>query len=205
MPIAFGIRMSTKRILAHLLLLHVLLGVSPQSIAANWGIVLNGKAIHIDADRDWNENNWGLGFEREFNPDDRWVKLAVGGGFVDSQDAMSYMAGGGLKRRFRMPAIGQNFYIDVGAVGFFMTRRDIDKNRPFPGVLPTVTFGTRHVALNLAYLPGSAAHQVAGIHYLDPNVDGIYFLQMRLSPGLFSPMRSRLRTSFAFNRDTITR
>jgi len=35
--------------------------------ARDWNVVLNGKAIHIGANRDWNEDNWGLGLEREFD------------------------------------------------------------------------------------------------------------------------------------------
>ncbi len=179
----------------------LLIGFGPLTTqASDWGIVLNGKAFHVDAAHDWNETNLGLGFEREFGAHSRWVKLAVGSGFVDSQNEMSYMAGGGLKRRFHVPSVGPDFYLDVGAVGFMMTRQDIDNNKPFPGILPTFTVGTRNFALNLAYLPGSAADQVAGIRNLDPDIDAIFFMQIKLSPRLFSPTTRRSR----FNRFAYT-
>jgi len=155
--------------------------------ASDWGIVLNGKAVHVDSSYDWNERNWGLGFEREFHSEARWVGLALGSGFVDSQDSMSYLGGGGLKRRFRPP--GRRIYFDVGVVGFMMTRTNIDKSRPFPGFLPTFTVGSPQIALNIAYLPGAAADAVAGVRNLDPGIDSIWFLQLRLSPQLFSPRR----------------
>jgi hypothetical protein len=165
--------------------------------ASDWGIVVNGKAYHVNSTYDWNENNWGLGFEREFNQRSRWVRMAVGSGFIDSQNSMSYMGGGGLKRRFLIPRIGQDFYVDIGAVAFLMTRQDINNNKPFPGLLPTLTVGSRHIAVNLAYLPGSVADAVSGIRTIDPNIDAIYFVQLRLSPRLFTPMGSRLRTALA--------
>src|SRR5262245_7870515 len=46
-----------------------------------WDLVLNGRAVHVNAARDWNEDNWGLGFEREFASDTPWVKLALANGF----------------------------------------------------------------------------------------------------------------------------
>jgi hypothetical protein len=30
-----------------------------------WDIVVNGRSLHVNATHDWNEDNWGLGFERE--------------------------------------------------------------------------------------------------------------------------------------------
>src|SRR5262245_6008133 len=67
----------------------------------NWDVVLNGRAVHMNATKDWNEDNWGLGIEHEFNSTGRWIKLAMANGFQDSMGDPSYMAGGGLKRRFR--------------------------------------------------------------------------------------------------------
>lgn len=154
--------------------------------AGQWDVVLNGKALHVDADKDWNESNWGLGFEHEFNPEGRWVKVALGNGFVDSMDEMSYMAGGGIKRRFRVPVGQRRVHIDLGAIGFFMTRHDVNGNRPFPGMLPAVSVGTRQFALNLTYLPGQIAERIAGARTADPALDGIVFLQFKLNSRLFS-------------------
>src|SRR5690606_17687 len=127
-------------------------GLSSPASAQDWSLVLNGKSIHVNSSKDWNEQNWGLGLEREFDADARWVKVAVVNGFRDSQDEMSYMAGGGIKRRFRLDPLAEGLFIDVGVIGFVMTRQDVRNNEPFPGLLPAMTVGTRRVALNVTYL-----------------------------------------------------
>src|SRR5262249_47519608 len=114
---------------------------------SNWGLVLNGRAVHMNASGDWNEDNWGLGVEREFSSSTSpWVKVALANGFSDSMGNPSYMAGGGLKRRFEVGS--RNFYVDVGGVAFLMTRENVNGDRPFPGILPAATFGFKRVALN---------------------------------------------------------
>jgi len=171
------------------------LGLFGTAHAGQWDIVLNGKSVHVDADKDWNESNYGLGFEHEFNPEARWVKVALGSGFVDSDDQMSYMGGGGLKRRFRLPLGQRSVHVDLGAVGFVMTRQDVNNNKPFPGILPAFSVGTRHFAVNLTYLPGQIAERVAGARTADPNLDGIVFVQLKLNSRLFGfggSSRSRL-------------
>jgi len=180
------------------MILAMSLAASGAAAESEWGLVLNGKSVHVDAARDWNESNWGLGFELEFEPEARWVKVAVGSAFRDSQNNISYLVGGGIKRRYRFPRLNDNLYFDIGGVGFMMTREDIDHNRPFPGLLPTFTLGSRHVAVNFSYLPGSAAHKVSGVRALDPSLDGIYFIQLRLDAGLFAP-KGRRRAIFADN------
>jgi hypothetical protein len=173
------------------------LALSATADAGQWDVVLNGKAIHVDADKDWNENNWGLGFEHEFNPESRWVKLALGSGFRDSEDAMSYMGGGGIKRRFRLPVGQRRVHVDVGAIGFVMTRRDVGANAPFPGILPAFSVGTRQFAVNLTYLPGQLAEQVANARTADPNLDGIFFVQFKVNSKLFGFGSGRLSERFA--------
>src|SRR5262245_57731323 len=81
---------------------------SAQSNGA-WDVVLNGHAIHMNAARKWNEENWGLGLEREFATESRWIKVALANGFQDSMGNPSYMAGGGIKRRFRLHS--EDFYV----------------------------------------------------------------------------------------------
>ena len=161
------------------------LGLISTTNAGQWDVVLNGKSIHVDSDRDWNESNWGLGFEHEFNPEARWVKLTLANGFRDSEDEMSFMGGGGIKRRFRLPVGERRVHVDVGAIGFFMTRDDVDNNQAFPGILPAVTVGTRQFAVNLTYLPGQVAERVAHARTADPNLDGILFVQFKLNSRLF--------------------
>jgi hypothetical protein len=151
---------------------------------STWNVVLNGRAVHIDAAAEWNEANWGLGLEKEFDTGSRWVKVALANGFKDSLGEPSYMAGGGLKRRFR--PMYNDFYIDVGAVAFLMTREDVNHSRPFPGILPAMTIGTRHVALNVTYLPQHAVNELTNANRRDPSMNGILFLQVKLNAGMFS-------------------
>lgn len=158
------------------------LGLAGTADAGRLDVVLNGKSFHVNSDRDWNESNWGLGFEYEFNPESRWVKLALGNGFIDSDEQMSYMAGGGIKRRFRLPIGDRRFFFDVGAIGFVMKRHDVNGNAPFPGILPAFSFGTSRVALNATYLPGGLADRVTNVRFTDPNLDGVAFLQLKFTP-----------------------
>jgi hypothetical protein len=51
-----------------------------------WDIVVNGRSHHIDAAYQWNEDNYGLGVEREFATTSRWIKVALGNTFMDSMN-----------------------------------------------------------------------------------------------------------------------
>jgi hypothetical protein len=148
-----------------------------------WGVVLNGRAVHMNAAKDWNEDNWGLGMEREFASTGPWVRMALVNGFQDSMGDPSYMAGGGLKRRFRPR--GDDFYVDVGGIAFLMTRDTVNGGRPFPGLLPAATFGFKRVAVNLTYLPESAVNDVTNSRRYDPSMHGVFFLQLKLDASLF--------------------
>jgi hypothetical protein len=149
----------------------------------SWDVVFNGRAVHVNAARDWNEDNWGVGFEREFATSSPWVKIALANGFKDSMGNPSYMAGGGIKRRFLMGS--QDFYIDLGGVAFVMTRQDVNHNQPFPGVLPAATFGFKRVALNMTYMPEAAVDRVTNSKKFDPSMEGVFFLQFKLDASLF--------------------
>jgi hypothetical protein len=162
--------------------------------AEEWNVVLNGKAIHVGASREWNEDNWGLGFEREFGVRSRWVKAAFANGFRDSGDGMSYMAGVSIKRRFPMRSTVRGLYFDVGVAGFLMTREDVHDNRPFPGVLPTMTVGIRNFGLNLSYIPGRFADEVTNSKSADPGMDGIFFIQAKFAPRILGFGHARRET-----------
>ncbi|HUQ52008.1 MAG TPA: hypothetical protein VM692_07285, partial [Gammaproteobacteria bacterium] len=95
----------------------------------------------------------------------------------------SYMAGGGLKRRFWMGS--QDFYVDLGGVAFLMTRQDVNHNQPFPGILPAATFGFKRVALNVTYMPEAAVDRVTNSKKYDPAMEGVFFLQLKLDASLF--------------------
>ena len=189
-PLIFIATWETRMKLSNLLKSLVAVGtltftLLPSTGSAQTSIVLNGKAIHLNSSRDWNEANWGLGIEREFDSYSRWVKVAMANGFVDSQDNMSYMVGGGIKRRFRFTGVSDNFHVDFGAVAFLMSRADVNNRTPFPGILPAMTVGSKRVALNVTYLPRAWADKATNITRVDPTVSGIVFLQLKLDASLF--------------------
>jgi hypothetical protein len=168
---------------------------SRQALAqGDWDVVLNGRSVHVNADREWNEDNWGLGVEHEFNTSGRWVKVALANGFKDSTGEPSYMAGGGLKRRFRM--FSDNLYFDVGVVGFLMTREGVNHNQPFPGALPAMTFGSKRVAVNVTYMPDKIVDRVTKANVTDPNMAGVFFVHLKLDSSLFG-LRGRNRQFLA--------
>jgi hypothetical protein len=151
--------------------------------AGPWDVVVNGRSIHLNAAHERNEDNWGVGIEREFASERRWVKVALANAFTDSMGDRSYMAGGGLKRRFHIHS--DDFYVDVGAIAFLMTRETVNRNQPFPGVLPAASFGFRRVALNVTYLPESVVDRVTSSSRHDPSMEGVFFLQLKLDASLF--------------------
>ena len=148
----------------------------------SWDVVLNGRAVHINAAREWNEDNWGLGLEHEFATSTPWIKVALANGFKDSMGKPSYMAGGGIKRRFTM---SRDFYVDLGGVAFVMTCENVNHNEPFPGVLPAATFGFKRVALNMTYMPELVVDRVTNSKQHDPTMQGVFFLQLKLDASLF--------------------
>ena len=154
----------------------------PALCQSDWGIILNGHSVHLNAEQDWNEDNWGLGVEREFNSRGRWVGVALANGFEDSQGEPSYMAGGGIKRRFRL--FDNAWYLDLGAVGFVMTRENVDHNRPFLGAVPALTLGSKRIAINVTYTSDKHMDRANDAVLLDPAITGVLFIQLRLDASL---------------------
>ena len=149
--------------------------------AGSINAVLNGKSYHINSSYDWNENNTGLGIEYEFEQTSAWKTIAMANGFRDSADGMSYMAGAGLHRRlFETDRLDQ-FYIYAGLSAFVMTRDDVNDGSPFPGVLPSISIGTSKLGFNLTYMPRAAIENTTNSQVLDPTIDGIVFLQFKVS------------------------
>ncbi len=148
--------------------------------AGSLQLVINGRSHHIDSDYDWNENNSGFGIEYEFEPRSRWIKSVLANGFRDSQDNVSYMVGGSLHRRLLTTERLAGFHIDAGVTAFLMTRERINDNRPFPGLLPSVSVGNRYVGLNLSYIPKVVVRDFARANVLDPDINGVVFLQFKI-------------------------
>lgn len=155
--------------------------------AGGFSAVLNGRSIHIDASEDWNEDNVGLGLEYRFDSDSRWRKQLMVNGFRDSNEEMSYMAGAGLHRNLYFTERLDGFYVDAGINGFLMTRRSINDNRPFPGIVPSLSIGNRNVGVNLTYLPVGAIEKLLNARMSDDTVSGIFFLQFKVGVSLLLP------------------
>jgi hypothetical protein len=151
--------------------------------AGEFSTVINGKSYHLNASEDWNGDNYGLGLEYEFATETRWKKRLMANGFRDSNDQMSYMAGGGLHRNLYSGDHLKGLYVDAGINAFLMTRKDINDNRPFPAALPSVTVGNRYVGLNLTYLPRKAVEQLYDSEMMDQSISGIVFLQFKMNVG----------------------
>ena len=143
--------------------------------------MLNGKSYHIDSSYDWNEQNTGLGIEYEFTQKSAWKKVAMANGFRDSMNEMSYMAGFGLQRRLYETEQFAGFYVYGGLNAFLMTREDVNGGNPFPGILPSLSIGNRNVGLNVTYLPSQAVEEMTNSKFVDPTIDGIVFLQFKVS------------------------
>lgn len=162
-----------------LLALLIVLPVS-QAQAGVFNAVINGRSVHVGATADWNENNLGLGLEYQFASESRWKKRIMVNGFRDSNDDMSYMAGAGLHRNLFATNSLKGFYVDAGINAFFMTRTDVNDNRPFPGVVPSLTVGNRHMGFNFTYLPVSAVERMFDLKLIDDTVSGIFFVQFKV-------------------------
>jgi hypothetical protein len=120
--------------------------------AGELSLLVNGKAIHIDtpAGTHLNEKNWGLGLQYDWDiVNKKWVPFAAVSGFSDSNKNPSYYAGGGVLRRFQF----DDTHVDLGLIGFLMTRKDYKNDQPFFAALPAFSMGTNRVSLNMTYIP----------------------------------------------------
>lgn len=126
--------------------------LSQQVIADSVNLIINGKAIHENKGN-YNEENWGLGFEYNFTEKNNWINFLNGGFFKDSLSNNSNYLGGGSKRRFLLGTDKDGWHIDAGITAFVMTRKDHNNNRPFFGALPYLSVGTERFAINMTYIP----------------------------------------------------
>lgn len=135
-----------------LLVTVICLSFSQQITANTVNLIINGKSVHEDK-KDFNEKNWGLGFEYNFAEDKKWINFINGGYFKDSLSNTSRYLGGGSKRRFLLEADNEGWHIDAGLAAFLMTRKNYNGNKPFFGALPYLSVGTGKVAINATYIP----------------------------------------------------
>ena len=170
----------TSAALRRLALLALIAGAQAAA-AGQLSTVVNGKSYHIGSERDWNEANYGLGFEYAFDTRSRWKPVVMANGFLDSESNMSYMAGGGLHRTVIASDRLDGLHVDLGLNAFLMSRQDVDDGRPFPGLLPSLTIGTRTVGINLSYVPKSAVRDLSDERSMDRDIRGIVFLQLKFN------------------------
>ncbi len=158
----------------------VALPTSP-AVAGKFNAVINGKSHHFNSTYDWNENNFGLGIEHEFDSVSAWRTTVMANGFRDSTDKMSYMAGAGLHRRLFETERLSGFYVYAGLNAFIMARDDVEDSKPFPGLLPSVSIGNEKIGFNLTYLPRQAVEVTTQSNIVDPTISGILFVQFKVS------------------------
>jgi len=115
-------------------------------------VVLNGKAIHSGSGN-YNEDNWGVGFEYDIKAEDKWIPFVAGSTFKDSNDQTSNYLGGGYKYRVPLEKDKDGWRVDFSFIAFLMTRKDYNNNEPFLGALPFIAIGTSKVMLNVTYIP----------------------------------------------------
>ena len=151
------------------------------ALAGKFNAVINGRSYHFNSTYDWNENNYGLGVEHEFESNSAWRTTVMANGFRDSTDNTSYMAGAGLHRRLFETERLSGLYIYAGLNAFVMTRGDVENSKPFPGILPSVSIGNEKVGFNLTYLPRQAVEVTTQSQIVDPTISGILFVQFKVS------------------------
>ena len=151
------------------------------AMAGKTSAIINGKSYHLNSSYDWNEDNYGFGVEYEFEQESVWKKVVMANGFRDSTRKVSYMAGAGLHRRLYETDALAGFHVYAGINAFVMTREDVNGNKPFPGLLPSIMIGNDHVGFNLTYLPRKAVEETVNAGIVDPTITGILFLQFKVS------------------------
>lgn len=148
-----------------LIILILSLAFTQQVYANELHVIINGKAIH-DNKKDFNEDNWGLGFEYDFKEKAKWINFINGGFFKDSLSNTSKYLGGGSKRRFLFTDDEDGLHVDIGLNAFLMTRKDYKGNKPFFGALPFLSVGTDKYAVNVTYIPA-----------INPKYEALWFFQ----------------------------
>ncbi len=128
--------------------------ISPAVNANELQIIISGKAIHLgDNGKEMNESNYGLGLQYDINTHRRWIPMVNFASFKDSNSNTSKYIGGGIKRRFKLSTGQQRPSLDLGVIGFTMTRPGYNNDDPFIGVLPFVSLNNEWGGVNATYIP----------------------------------------------------
>ena len=141
--------------------------------ADNLSLLVNGKSIHTNKNKNtqYNESNYGFGLHYELAKSTQsWIPFVTVSGFKDSHNQASYYAGGGYMRRMMLSRKLNYLHLDAGMIGFVMTRQDYKSGEPFVGALPALSLGTRDISVNVTYIPK--------VH---PKMAELWFFQLKLS------------------------
>ena len=132
----------------------MLLGLiaSTQLQAHELQMVISAKAIHV-GQNDLNENNYGVGFQYDFDEQQRWIPLINMASLKDSNNKTSRYIGAGIKRRFKLRAGNEPLNFDIGVAGLVMKRPDYNDEKPFWGALPFVSLNNSWGGVNATYVP----------------------------------------------------
>jgi hypothetical protein len=147
-------------------------GCFPAAQANDLSVLVNGKAVHLDApaNANYNESNWGFGLQYDFTDDDKeWVPMLNASGFRDSNDNPSYYLGGGIMRRYHFSEDPKGVRAELGGIAFMMKREGFRNGDWFPGVLPAWAVGTDRVMLNMTFAPK-----------VDPKSTAFIFFQLKI-------------------------
>ena len=148
----------------------VILLYSTSSYSGELSVLVNGKSVHLNTDEEYNENNLGIGFQYDFcYSADKFIRSVIASGFIDSKNNTSYYVGGGYARRFLISTSFDCFHIDIGAVGIFISRKDLNNRTPFFCVLPELSVGTNKLSMNVSYVPK-----------VGPSAEEILFFQLKI-------------------------
>jgi hypothetical protein len=128
-------------------------------------LIVSGKSVHLNSDTSFNEKNWGLGFEYDFEERNKWIPFITGLAFKDSLKNTSKYLGGGTKRRFLLGDDPEGMHIDAGVFAFVMTRQDYKNNDPFVGALPFISVGNSRFSVNATYVPKIDPKMIAFVYF----------------------------------------
>lgn len=126
---------------------------SSSNHAEGLNLIANGKAYHFDRDTPRNENNWGFGMQYNFKSETRHSSFIAVSSFKDSFGNTSNYTGGGFQRRYYLNKLNVNTHLDLGVMGFVMTRKNYRNGAPFLGAIPFVSIGTENFAVNMTFIP----------------------------------------------------
>lgn len=102
---------------------------------------LNGMSKHLGSNKEYNENNPGLGLTI-----DNDGKFITAGGYKNSFGEPSYYLGGGVKKRLG----GKDFYIEPGVLAGLISGYE---DTLTPMIMPMLGVGGRNNGLNLMLAP----------------------------------------------------